>query len=262
MKVQKPFIVFSTYNNSIHHLEKYADSFIVYDQSDKMEWQKVNQEFNSIQKENIGHSLGNIFEYILTNWDQLPPEIAFLKANVFPRHCTQEYFESNINNLHFTQFYFEKQVKLKINVNSEPFPGYYIEVNNSWYMKESSHDLFCSLNELADTIFKDYQVSENVLFGPGACFLLTNEQIKRHPKDLYEVLQLIVSYRFFPDEAYIVERLIPMIFLGGYQCSPRIGDLLVALRERLEANHLCKLSRKPKISERIGKKIRGRAWRD
>lgn len=257
MKAQKPFIVFSTYNNTIHHLEKYADGFLVYDQSDKPEWQNANKEFNSIQKKNIGHSLGNIFEYILTNWDQLPPTIAFLKANVFPRHCNQGYFESNINNSHFTQFYFEKEVKLKRNVNSVPFPGFYIEVNNSWYMTQLNHDFFCSLNELADAIFTDYKASENVLFGPGACFLLTSEQVRKHPKEMYEALQLIVSYRFFPGEAYIVERLIPMIFLGGYVCSPRIGDLVLSLQGRMEEKHLCKLSRKPEIFERICKKISG-----
>jgi hypothetical protein len=257
LKTQKPFIVFSTYNNSIHHLEKYAEDFVVYDQSDKLEWQKANKEYECIQKENIGHSLGNIFEYILTNWDRLPPKIAFLKANVFPRHCDREYFESKINNSHFTQFYFEKEVELKSNVNSVPFPGFYIEVNNSWYMTKSNHHLFCSFNDLADAIFIDYQVSENVLFGPGACFLLTSDQIKKHPKELYETLRLVVSYKFFPDEAYIVERMIPMIFLSGYECKPKLGDLLVSLHGKLGDNHLCNLSGKPKIFKRIRKKIRG-----
>lgn len=232
MQDDKPFIVFSTFNNSITELVKYASDYVVYDQSDISSWQLVNQEFDAEKRKNVGHSLANIFEFIISNWDELPSTVTFLKANVVPRHCDLEYFEKNINNGFYSHFYNDSQASLKSGINEVLFPGFYLEVNNSWYMAAGNHGLFCSYDEMATSIFQNYFKSNHILFGPGACFTVTSAQIKKHPRVLYELLEFTVSYQFFPEEAYIVERMIPMIFFGTYECNSNIGQLLNDLKSK------------------------------
>lgn len=104
LRSNKPFIVFSTFNNSISDLVQYADEYVVYDQSTIGYWKDRNVEIGAVHRKNVGHSLANIFEFILDNWTHLPETTTFLKANVVPRHCNLEYLENNINNNFYTHF--------------------------------------------------------------------------------------------------------------------------------------------------------------
>lgn len=257
MRQEKPFIVFSTFNNSISKLVKYASDYVVYDQSTIENWVRENQLHNALKRTNIGHSLSNVFEYILENWDNLPDAITFLKANVVPRHCDQEYFDLNINNKFYTHFYNDENVDLQEGINEILFPGYYLEVNNSWYMERGHHSLFCTYDEFASQVFKNYIPSKHVLFCPGACFTVTQNQVKKHPKELYRLLQFVVSYQFFPDEAYVVERILPSIFLGTYACHEDLEKVLTELKERMLINNFtCEKHSSTKIPNRIFKKIK------
>jgi hypothetical protein len=211
-----------------------------------------------MKRKNVGHSLSNIFEYIIENWENLPDSITFLKANVVPRHCDQAYFDLNINNHFYTHFYNDENVNLKIGVNEVLFPGYYLEINNSWYMERGEHALFCTFDEFASMLFKNYKPSMYILFCPGACFTVTQGQIKKYPKELYEILQYVVSYRFFPDEAYVVERILPSIFLGTYVCAENLDTIFTNLKAiNLKKNkEKCKKHSAMKISQRIFHKMK------
>lgn len=253
---KKPFIVFSTFNNSISELTKYADDYVVYDQSTNENWVRENEAHNALKRLNIGHSLSNVFEYILENWENFPETTTFLKANVVPRHCDQDYFDLHINNNYYTHFYNDADVDLEVGINEILFPGYYLEVNNSWYMERGNHALFCTFDEFAGQLFKNYTPSKYVLFCPGACFTVTKSQVKKHPKELYRILHYAVSYRFFPDEAYIVERILPSIFLGSYVCNENLETLLTNLKQKKQENDAkCEKHSPAKISTRIFKKM-------
>jgi hypothetical protein len=144
-----------------------------------------------------------------------------------------------------------------VGINEILFPGYYLEVNNSWYMERGNHALFCTFDEFAAQLFKNYTPSKHVLFCPGACFTVTQSQVKKHPKDLYRLLQYVVSYRFFPDEAYIVERIIPSIFLGTYECNENLKTLLANIKERKQLKDArCDKHSPMNISTRIFKKMK------
>lgn len=259
---EKPFIVFSTFNNSISEFVKYADGYVVYDQSTEENWIQENEAHKAIKRKNTGHSLSNVFEYIIENWENLPNTITFLKANVVPRHCDQEYFNLNINNLSYTHFYNDENVDIKNGINEILFPGYYLEINNSWYMERGNHALFCTFDEFARMLFRNYTPSRYVLFCPGACFSVRQDQIKKYPKELYKILQYVVSYRFFPDEAYVVERLLPSVFLGTYVCNENLDTILAELKARTRKNEKkCKKHSPMKISHRIFHKLTGGYWR-
>ncbi len=257
MNVEKPFIVFSTYNNSIAELEKYADGYIIYDQSTIEFWKQKNFALNALARPNVGHSLSNIFEFISENWSALPEKITFLKANVVPRHCDLGYLEANINNGFYSHFYNDGEVSLRSGINELLFPGYYLEVNDSWYMSGGNHSLFCTFDEAARSILQSYKPSRYLLFSPGACFTVTRQQIEKHPLSLYELLRYVVSYRFFPEEAFIVERMLPMIFLGTYESAHNLDELLNTLKLKNDSNvHNCHHRNSMKISERIKKKLK------
>ena len=253
MLQQKPFLVISSFNNTGEHLTQYGSGHVFFDQSNDPEWDRANQQLGAIKASHVGHDLNNILNFIVDNYDDLPKKIAFLKANTIGRHCTREYLELNINNDFYTNFYHDPQVKLQNGVNDVPFPGMYLEVNNSWYLRQGSHKLFCTFDDFADRLFEDYKPGRHLLFAPGACFLITREHILRHPKSLYSNLSEIASYGFFPDEAYLVERVLPMIFMSGYKLRPDIDILKIEISRKLKSpSHICHMnSAKPRIKQRL-----------
>lgn len=237
---EKPFLVISSFNNSGMHLTKYGSGYKLLDQSNIAKWEVENRMNGATKANHVGHDLNNILNYIVENYDQLPQKIAFLKANVIGRHCTEEYLENNITNDFYTNFYHDPDVKLQKKVNDVPFPGNYLEANDPWYVTKENHKLFCSLDQLGSRIFEKYKPGKFVSFGPGACFVIPKKQILRHPKELYSVLSMISSYQFFPDEAFIVERILPMIFTSGYRLRQDVKILEKELIVKLEENnHQC-----------------------
>ena len=253
MLQQKPFLVISSFNNTGEHLTKYGSGYVLFDQSNDPEWDRANLQLGAIKASHVGHDLNNILNFVVANYDDLPEKIAFLKSNIIGRHCTQEYLELNINNDFYTHFYHDPKVELGKRVNDVPFPGMYLEVNNSWYVRQESHKLFCTFDQLADRLFDNYKPGRYLLFSPGACFLITKEHILRHPKSLYLNLSDIASYDFFPDEAYMVERVLPMIFMSGYNLRPDIDDLKIEISRKLQSpSHVCQMNAaKPRVKQRL-----------
>jgi hypothetical protein len=225
----------------------------MFDQSNDPKWDATNRELGAIKASHVGHDLNNIFNFIVDNYDDLPLKIAFLKANIIGRHCTREYLELNINNDFYTNFYHDPKVELDNRVNDVPFPGMYLEINDSWYVRQESHKLFCTFDQFAVRLFEDYKPGRHLLFSPGACFLITKEHILRHPKSLYLNLSEIASYDFFPDEAYMVERILPMIFMSGYNLRPDIDVLKVEISSKLQSSgHVCQMNTaKPRVKQRL-----------
>jgi len=250
---RKPFLVISSFNNTGEHLTKYASDYILFDQSSDSKWYLANRQLGAIKTSHVGHDLNNILDFIVDRYDDLPEKIAFLKGNIIGRHCTKEYLELNINNDFYTHFYYDPNVELSNGINDVPFPGMYLEINDSWYVGPENHKLFCTFDQLADRLFEDYKPGKYLLFSPGACFLITKDHILRHPKSLYLNLSEIASYKFFPDEAYMVERVLPMIFMSGYRIRLDIDDLKHEISKKLQLqSHVCQMIvAKPRVKQRL-----------
>ena len=248
----KPHLVISSFNNSGESLIKYGSSYSLYDQSNQLKWDEINSGLGAIKANHVGHDLNNILNFIIQNFERLPDRTAFLKANILERHCTREYFDQNIKNLTYTQFYYDPKIELG-KENDIIFPGMYLEKNDPWYIRREKHRVFCSLDQLAAELFLDYKPAKYVMFSPGACFMVPKEYITRHPKEIYEILLRISTYDFFPDEAFIVERILPMVFLSGYKTKNNLDSLIQSIETKLEkSEHLC---RRKSLSSKISKRL-------
>ena len=95
-------------------------------------------------------------------------------------------------------------------------PGHFIERNNSWYVNWSTSHYFSTYNELLIFLFESPHLPDWVLFAPGANYRVTSSRIKAYPLVFWEFLLWIVTYEFFPTEAYIVERMLYTIFQASY----------------------------------------------
>jgi len=214
--------VISSYNNSPEKLVGYFDSFSIYDQSDDQEIAKrLAAVFpHLVATKNSGHSLSHYFAYIIENYHQLPEYIVFLKSNVIPRHIDIQTFEkciffSKLNN-GYVSFFNDKKFEDKIRIAYHIYPGLFFERNNSWYMKRVESRYFKDFNQLLNFLFIDPKVPEFVPFTPGACFGVLASQVERIPLGVWKFLEEITTYKYFPSEAYLVERVLFILLHAPY----------------------------------------------
>lgn len=224
MKPEKHLVI-SSYNHHVGELTKLGIPFTIYDQSDDLEIaEQLNKEYGALQRNNCGHSLSNMFEYISENYDSLPEILIFVKANIVPRHCTEEYFTENIHNDFYTQLYHEENPRIISGTSDYLTPGYFLEKNNSWYSTTRDHHLFCEFGDFYNFLFSARKEPEWLSFSPGACFIVESDRVLRYPKSFWQALNRISTYIYFPAEAYMVERLLPAIFQSSLSLQPWILD--------------------------------------
>jgi hypothetical protein len=96
------FLVITDYNFLPENLneswvEEYTNDYLIYDRFHRFkESEKIKHQLN------VGANIYDIFDFIATNYDNLPETIIFCKGNVIPRHCGFEKFKKIINNTVFT----------------------------------------------------------------------------------------------------------------------------------------------------------------
>ena len=201
----------------------YLDSFsnvTIYDQSDNEEIIDIllNKHDARIRFEGktCGHNLLNYLDYILENYDNLPQVVVFTKGNVPGRHCSDEWLSKAIGRDCYEFLWDDPNLKDKQDIQHRLYPGRYIEINNSWYVKDSPHRYFTNFDDFCDFIFLDYKKSRFNLFSPGACYQVERDRITRNPKSLYEGLRRIIEYTFRPAECFMLERALNLIFDRTY----------------------------------------------
>lgn len=70
-------------------------------------------------------------------------------------------------------------------------------------------------------------IPKYVEFAPGGCYILRKEQVELHSASFYRNLNKIQNYTItpgFPAEAYIIERLLPIIFNERCEVNPWMND--------------------------------------
>lgn len=197
--------IISRYNNNIDWVKDYSEDVVVYDRSEE-------PLPDEIKMPNIGSDLYDKFTFIIDNYDNLPDVAVYTKGNLF-KYITKEEFDLVANNKEFTSLLtLHHKVYMPVCFYSED--GMYNEINNWWYLASHPAKYFTNLNEflLKELNIKEYPAYTK--FAPGSNYILTKENILRHPKEFYENLRHYLSWDRYPGEAQIIERCMYYIFQG------------------------------------------------
>ncbi len=197
---------------------------------------------------NTGHNLTSYFSYFADHYEDLPEIIALCKGNMIGRHVSEEYFRRAVRNTWFTYLYEEKQMRdryakataetLARHNGKDPGEGSiasllseceYQEQNSSWYMNTGTHPVryFDDYDALLTFVYKDPVIPRFIAFAPGGCYVVRADQIRQHGPVFYRNLNKVMNYTLdpaFPAEAYIVERMMPLIFNACYEVNPWMED--------------------------------------
>ena len=232
------FFLIHNYNTVPDRLLEYCSRYLIMDASDdgKTKEALAAGGFCVQDVENTGHNITSYFRWFAEHYDELPEVVLLGKGNMIGRHCSEEYFEKVYRNTWFTFLYEEAAMRpryskataktLAENGGKDPSEGSiasllsqsrYLEENNSWYMQTGTHPCryFATLDDFLPFVYKDPVIPKYISFSPGACYIVRREQIRLHSPQFYLNLNKVMDYTLdpaFPAEAYIVERLLPVIF--------------------------------------------------
>jgi len=202
MKIEKNFLMVSNYNADISWILDYTDNYIIYDRSDTDEWIKHFDPKKVIKVPNIGWDIYDKFTYIIDNYDSLPETMILTKGNIF-KYITKEEFDGVCNNTFFTPL-LTKHHKTYLPVCFYDKDGMFNEINNSWYLRTFPAKYFNSYSQFIKQF--GLEIPKHVKFAPGSNYLVTKQNILKHPKSFYEKLRCCVDYSTLPGEAQIIER--------------------------------------------------------
>ncbi|MDP1864010.1 MAG: DUF3431 domain-containing protein [Thiobacillus sp.] len=235
MKKTDTFFIISNYNTDPGKYLSYCEDYLIYDQSPDLELrEKLKSKYEKISfVENTGHNISDYFRFFIDRYDDLPPHMMLAKGNMIGRHISQEFFDRVYANKFYTFLYDDRRYADKLGVAYQLYDGALLEINNSWYALTKVHKYFHNFNDLLTFVFKNPIIPKWVLFSPGACYIISREQVKKYPKVFYENLMDIVSYTYFPSEAYQVERMMHIIFGANYELNEWMLDRDV-FKEKIE----------------------------
>lgn len=191
------FVISRWGDRDVSWVGKYSPSMILYDRSD-------NPIPGSIIVPNLGTDLLDKFHFIISNYNNLPPVAVYTKDNLF-KYISQPEFDRVKNNSWFTPLltmnhrtYNDENGKLVCYYKD----GIYWEVNNMWYL--NSHPIKHDPREIQALMGIDKM--DYIPFAPGSNYILTAEDIRRHPVEFYIQLYNYLTYAVYPGEAQIIER--------------------------------------------------------
>lgn len=230
------FFIISNFNTDPEPYLKYCEDYHIYDQStDPAVRALLEKKYKKISfVQNTGHNLSDYFRFFADNYDSLPPWMMLAKGNMIGRHVTQEYFEKVYANKFYTFLYNDPCPQDNPWVAYHLYPGAFLEINNSWYAFSKPHKYFTDFNLFLKFVFEEPVIPRWVLFSPGACHIVSREQVRKYPEAFYENLAWLVSYTYFPAEAYMVERLMHTIFSANYSITRHMADR-AAFMDKLSA---------------------------
>jgi hypothetical protein len=214
---QKIPAVVSVYNDDPTYLASIFSELWIYDNSDQQNsiGEKLFRQVASgdkivyVKASNPGHSLGNFLKFICQNYQNLPSRFALLKSNVVPRHVTTlDDLVSLLGVSGTTPLWYDSSFKSTGFQETRLTPNFYLERNNSWFLASGSEEYFSSFETFLEFLFEKPITRDWIPFAPGACYVTTREDCIRRPKSFWEFLEFICSYKFFPPEAYLVERVL------------------------------------------------------
>jgi len=233
MKKTDTYFIISNYNTDPERYLEYCEDYHIYDQSPDIEVkEKLKSKYEKISfVENTGHNLSDYFRFFIDHYESLPQQMMLAKGNMIGRHISQEYFNRVYSNKYYTPLFDDRNYVDKIGIAYQLWDGAFLEINNDWYVKAKPHKYFETYNDLLRFVFKNPIIPKWLLFSPGACYIVSKEQVKKYPKVFYENPKYLVSYTYFPSEAYHVERMLNVIFSASYKLNDWMLDKEVFMKE-------------------------------
>ena len=189
--------VVSRWNQDVSWIGQYSPSMILYDRSD-------NPVPGSNIVPNLGTDISDKLHFIITNYNNLPPVAVYTKANLW-KYISQPEFDKVKNNQSFTPL-LTMNHRTYDDATGKPVcyykDGIYWEINNMWYLNEHpvKHDPI-EIQKLLGIHGMEY-----VPFAPGSNYILTAEDIRRHPVEFYIKLYNYLQWAVYQAEAQIIER--------------------------------------------------------
>lgn len=196
----------SRYEQDVNWVQEYAPSMILYDRSDE-------PIPGSIIVSNLGTDIADKLHFIITNYSNLPPVMIYTKANLF-KYITKEEFDQVKNNSFFTPLLTKNHKEIKYDGTEEYVKrhgtdknvsyyqnGIYYEINNFWFLNEYPCKYFNEIRKIFKMDEREYNA-----FAPGSNYILTKEDIQKHPIDLYIKLYNFLIWAVYPGEAQLLER--------------------------------------------------------
>lgn len=236
MKKTDSFFIISNFNTDPHVYLDYCDNYHIYDQSTNQDVKKLlaNKYENISFVKNTGHNISDYFSYFYDHYSDLPNTMVLIKGNLIGRHIEKPFFDRVYDNKFYTFLYSDRTYKNKKRIACHLYDGGYLEINNSWYAYIKPHKYFTEYNQLLKFIFKDPVISDWILFSPGACYIVTNKQILNYPKEFWSNINFLISYTYFPGEAYFIERMLHIIYTGCYELNEWMSDT-VSFHNKLDS---------------------------
>ena len=263
------FLCISSYNNNLDWLRKYKNPHIIYDKTwnggykDHYDIQKIKPsglqkkypEFNIINADINGYNISDYFSYIIENFNNLPDHIVFMKGNTIGRHISEEKFKRVVNNKYFTciedyTFHDQNQKSLRNGHALLSCDGGWMEKNTSWYLRHHLHPTkyFLSYNGFINFCFKNPVLPKYLRFPPGACYIVSKEQIYKYNKIFYQNLKTFANHSRLSGEAHLIERSLYTIWNCDYEISENMKSLIdeelfnfPSKYKKLFFNHISKL---------------------
>ena len=219
--------IITDYNRLPFNLEecellKYFDDYLIYDRFHRFE------ESDKIKHQvDVGVNIYDIFDFIITNYDNLPDISIFIKDDVVPRHCSKEKFEKIIHNTTFTPIenYIRETPRYKAGIYSfvSDNDEYYEAAQEVDYQVRAIH--FCkyifTYRELLHEIFENPEFGYYIKFAPGGNYLIPKENILKYNIDFYKQMRHYVAWAERPGEAYLFERAMCVIFNSNFNIKDK-----------------------------------------
>lgn len=227
MNANPVFGVVSVYNDNPENLLKFFSAgYYIYNNSDSN--QEPLKGLDQVRAmNNPGHSLYNFLTFIIENYESLPLRLALVKSNIVPRHVESEGALADLLVREAPQMLWSDSTFTAnpVSQKMEP-PNLFMESNTSWYLRDGDTRprFFGSFDQFERFIFVKPSRKAWVRFSPGACYLVSKENVLAAPKELYEFLRVVSSYKFFPKEAYLVERILWQAFNPETEFQPRFNN--------------------------------------
>lgn len=208
-RIKKNFLVVSNYYNDICWVPQYTDDYLIYDQSATPILSPFIDRSKVVPSYHAGHNIRDYCTFIIEHYESLPDVTIFVTGNIFPRHVTQPWFNTIVNNDYFTPIEEPGRHKHRPPAEILSEDGGYHQINNSWYLRHRKNKYFYNYNDFLRFSFVDPVIPKYNRFAPGSNYILTRENILKLPKVFYENVRFLVSHTpdYVPGEAYIMEQL-------------------------------------------------------
>lgn len=183
-------IIVARYNENVEWTKQFPN-VIIYNKGDKL---PDGDGYNEIALNNVGREGHTYYTYIC-DYDDLNDYTVFLQGNPFDH---SPHIIDNLTNLINGEmnisFAFLSEWILPCNLNCRAF---------GLSIKDTYEKIFGTTK-----IERDYEF----IFGAGAQFIVSKEQILKRPKCFYSRIVELLEYDIDPKEGYEIERLHKLIF--------------------------------------------------